>query len=1012
MLSEQSVEIEIAEKLKVLGWENKKDINRNNSQEVIDWSLLKQQIELINNVNDDISNRVLIEIQKINDSLLVMNQQCWTMLNEGIKVFDEKEKITKNIKIISKYSSKNKYYFIRQFRVSNRETIRIPDLVLFINGLPLVIMEFKAPLVIEELKDAFLQNESLKRHSPHLWKFNVMNFISKRFTSFYGATFSSFKRLHKVNNLKTRDGEDIINFLFSYENIYKFITNFSYFANERNTIIKYMAAPHQIESVNRTINKLKITNNNKGGVIWHTQGSGKSLTMLMLSKAIINEFSYATILVVTDRNDLDDQLYSRFLNAKEYLRIEAVSVISRKDLITKLNNKKQFGLYFTTVQKFSEETGVLTNRDDIFILVDEAHRSQNNISGELEIIAEKKEVIYKYGFAYYMRSAFINAKLIAFTGTPLMKDDKNTIKIFGDYNHKYLMNDAVSDGTTVPIHYEVRKVNINLNEKYLEEMDQIQRQYAKTLDSQDISSQQKMETLLKSVGIKEVLEDRDVIHTKACDILKHLQKRSAVLHGKAMVVANSRKAAYRYYQSFIKIRPEIKDKIILVITENNQDDPLMAQCIVSKNDMLKVAEEFRKDNSKYKIAIVVDMWLTGFDVPDLDTLYIDKIIKWHNLMQAVARVNRVYEDKNTNISKESGLIVDYIGIWKYLSQALAQYTGKHNDDFDFSIEDINKAKEKLYETLDLLNDYYLKDIHNYFKLNEKEKYYSLINYYEKLLILDTTEKNNFILLTRNLKRFYKMSYSILKDSIICNVKAAIYVNALLTVKTINDDELQNTIELIKQAVKNSIDLKTSEVSISYSKISKNINDVSELLVLEAKELEKSFPRVSIEMMKNAIKSQLKSLESVRPMFVKTISTKLRDILNELQKTEDVEKVIEMLKVISKDVEFEKNKPLDFKEKQLQVFYDILSNDKYLKLHQNSQVLREIAQKLLKTIRNTGVEQFEYNPKVKSKIKTELIKLLKNDYNYPPEHLGGVSGILVNEITKQIIIDKEFFKGDE
>jgi len=330
--------------------------------------------------------------------------------------------------------------------------------------------------------------------------------------------------------------------------------------------------------------------------------------MVMLVKAIIETMNNATIVVVTDRNTLDEQLLKRFLNAEGYLRNKAVAIASRKDLIEKLKDKKYFGIYFSTVQKFVEDTGALTTRDDLFILVDEAHRTQNNIGGEKDIDNCKRKIITKFGFARYMRNAFPNAKIVGFTGTPLMKQyDKDTTEIFGNYNHIYSMNDAVADNAVVPIHYEMRKVKLDLNQYYLDEMDEIQNEYINSLDFNDIISQQKVDTLLKSVKLKQILEDDDVIKAKATDILKHLTKRSAVLHGKAMIVASTRLAAFKYYQNIIIINPSLKDKVILVITESNKDSQAMKDVIVPKRDINKVAEEFRKDNSKYQIAIVVDM---------------------------------------------------------------------------------------------------------------------------------------------------------------------------------------------------------------------------------------------------------------------------------------------------------------------------------------------------------------------------------------------------------------------
>lgn len=1014
LIEEIKFEEEITEKLIDLGWKEIFNIQREDSREVFDFVLLKEQIKEINNVSDEIAIEAINKVRRINDTLTNMNKEAWDILVEGIKIYDKVAKRTKTIKLISQDKEKNKYHVIRQLAVSDGMNLRYPDIVLYINGLPVVVFELKAPLATEGIEDAFKQNESLKNFSPRLWTFNIMNFLSNQIISLYGSTLAGFKRMHRIKNFKTKDGTDIIEYLFNKDDFYRFITTFSFYSIESNAFVKYMAAPHQIEAVKKTITRLKIANDNRGGVVWHTQGSGKSITMLMLTKAIIEEINNATIVVVTDRNTLDQQLFSRFKNAYDYLRNEAQAIASRKDLKAKLEDKKHFGIYFSTVQKFAEETGTLTKRDDVFILVDEAHRSQNNIDGEKNLSKEKQELIVKFGYARYMRDAFPNAKIVGFTGTPLMKLDKDTTQVFGDYNHTYSMNDSVEDKATVPIHYEMRKVKIELNEKYLQQMDLIQREYVKTLDGTDITSQQKIDALLKSIQVKQVLEDSDVIRAKAIDMLNHIAKRKAVLHGKAMIVASTRKAAFKYYQTILELAPLLKEKVILVITENNKDDNEMKKAIVSKRAINKVAEEFRSDKSKYQIAIVVDMWLTGFDVPDLDVLYIDKFIKWHNLMQAIARVNRTYEDKETHQTKENGLIVDYIGIWKYLSDALMQYASGTEKTVDFSIDDVIKAKEKLIESFEILNDHYIKDLFSFNALNSKEQYRFVITSYDYILSLKIKEKNDFIRLARKTKRFFKMSYSVIDQREATLAKCVEIINSLVSTSMIQtDDELQNAIELIKKAIANAVDSKTSDVFVSESKISRNINEVAAILSVEAKDLAKSSPHVAVEFMKHSIKAQLKSLQNVRPIFFKNASDKLREIITNLEKMEDIEKVIEMLRELGKEVTSEVNRPLEFEDnQQLQAFYDVISNDRYLKNNQNSEILRRLAEELLDKIKECGTEQFENNPQVKSKIKTQLQILLKTKYNYPPEHLNDMSGILVDQVTNQIRINKDFFRKDD
>jgi type I restriction enzyme R subunit len=315
----------------------------------------------------------------------------------------------------------------------------------------------------------------------------------------------------------------------------------------------------------------------------------------------------STILVVTDRVSLDQQLSQRFLNASIFLRTKAEIIDSRNELIKKLKNKQQFGLIFTTVQKFAEHTGLLSDRSDIFMLVDEAHRTQNNIEGEKKISHESKEMIIKYGYASFMRKAFPNAKITGFTGTPLMKADYESTEIFGDYNDIYSMNDSVRDGTTVPIYYETTHLKLDIDRKSLQQIDNVQKQYAQYLNNNDISTEQKMEELLKVINHSVIFENPKIIKTKAKEILAHYDKQKDVLHGKAMVVASSRKAALLYYKTFLQLKPELKDKIILVITRSNKDSKEMSDSIIPDSQKDAIATEFRSPNSKFKIAVVVDM---------------------------------------------------------------------------------------------------------------------------------------------------------------------------------------------------------------------------------------------------------------------------------------------------------------------------------------------------------------------------------------------------------------------
>gem|GEM_PF-608212 len=354
---------------------------------------------------------------------------------------------------------------------------------------------------------------------------------------------------------------------------------------------------------------------------------------------------------------------------------------------------------------------------------------------------------------------------------------------------------------------------------------------------------------------------------------------------------------------------------------------------------------------------------------------------------------------------------------------MQQYASGTEETVDISIEDVTKAKEKLLESFAIINDFYIKDLVKFPFLNSKEQYQFVIKAYEVILGKKNNsnndenkkikDKNVFVLLARKVKRYLKMAYSVVSQEEATMTKCIEIINALISTSSITqDDKLQNTIELIKEAIAQAIDFKTSEVFVSETKISKNINDVAEILALEAKDLAQSSPRVAIEMMKHSIKANLQDLQNIRPVFAKKASEKLREIINSLQREEDVHRVMELLITLSKDIVDEKEKPLEFQDRQLQAFFEILSNDGYLKNHKNSEILRRISEELVDTIKKCGTEQYENNPQVRSKIKVELQKLLKNKYDYPPKNADKTSGLLVNQLTQEITINQDFFRrGD-
>uniref|UniRef100_UPI00313CD52F type I restriction endonuclease subunit R n=1 Tax=Spiroplasma endosymbiont of Amphibalanus improvisus TaxID=3066327 RepID=UPI00313CD52F len=984
------------------------DIKRDDLKTVISWVELQEQIILINKVDSSIAKKAIQELKKISEiDALSFNVQGFKYLKEGVKVYDEKQKRSLTIKLYDdKNLNNNNYTFVRQFEISDGETKRIPDIVIFLNGLPISVIELKSPVANQNLEDAWKQNQSLKRFCPELYTYNLFDVISNRNDTKFGSITSHYNRYVRV--LWNNDNSDNpIHYLFNKQFIHNVIKDLTFFDNQNET--KYLAAPHQIAAIDKTMHKLITTQDNKGGLVWHTQGSGKSVTMLMLTRRILTQFPQSTIIVITDRNSLDRQLYKRFKQASEYLFSESESIDSREELVTKLKDKKNFGIYFITVQKFTQDAKLLSKRDDVFILVDEAHRSQNNIEGEKQIDEQAKEVIMKFGYARYMRDAFPNAKFVGFTGTPLLGIEKKTQAIFGTYNHTYSMNDSVRDGTTVPILYESRHIDLKLNEDELKRMDQYQQMYIDQLHDDDPNAQDKIDALLNSLKLKPILENPKIILTKTKDILEHLKRRAKTLHGKAFIVASTRQAAYEYYKAILQVEPDRKESTVLVMTHSNKDESDMTKTIVDKKDINNVAEEFKKPDSKYKIAIIVDMWLTGFDVPDLDVMYFDKMMKWHNLMQAIARVNRTYQESE-DVKKESGLIVDYLGIWKNLSEALVEYANGKEKQYDIIPEDIAKEKTKLIDCIQAMEDNYIPGIQESYKLNSKELFDFIYKQVDVVLSLTKQEHEQFNKLAAKIRSAFKSSFTILEQYLSVVAKNIQIIKQVAAKKDIEtDDLLSSTSKTIAEMIENALNSDESEVKVQSTVLNKDINKIAQILEEEAEQLKKTNPLVAVDKLTTAINSKIAELRKIRPVFSEKISERLRKIIEDMQEEVDVQRTIELLQELAKDVTNKTNEAPEFNDKNLQEFFEVLADDAFLSRNNNSQVLRQIAVDLMKAIKGKIKDKTQFkNQKFISSMTLELKKILKTKYNYPPKDSNQTSGLIIDKIKKSIEINPDYF----
>lgn len=630
--------------------------------------------------------------------LMQANRQFHRWLTDGVPVEINKdgETLGDRVKLIDFGNpDHNEWLVINQFSIEGPKHTRRPDIVVFINGLPLAVIELKNPA--DENADiwhAFNQLQTYKEDIADLFVFNEVLAISDYTLARMGSLSADQERF---NVWRTIDGvsldplgnlqqmETLIRGLFRKDFFLDYLRHFVLFEDDGN--VKKIAGYHQFHAVRAVVQSVieasRPGGSRKGGVVWHTQGSGKSIEMTCLAGHLMvaSEMNNPTIVVVTDRNDLDGQLFETFAGASELLRESPVRAETRPDLRAKLANRPSGGIVFTTIQKFApfeDEDGypLLSDRENIVVICDEAHRSQYGFNARLQGVEDASGMLgtvlstaVRYGYAHYLREALPNATFVAFTGTPISSEDKDTRAVFGDYVHIYDIEQAVKDGATVPIYYESRLAKLDLKP---EETPTIDAEVDELTEDEEESS--KALTLRRWAALEKIVGAPPRVQKVAEDLVTHFENRLAAMDGKAMVVAMSREICVHLYNAIVALRPEWHDEdpekgcIKVVMTGSASDKSLLKPHIYTKDIKKRLEKRFKNPADPLKLVIVRDMWLTGFDAPCVHTMYVDKPMRSHNLMQAIARVNRVFKDK------PGGLVVDYIGIATELKQALVEYT--------------------------------------------------------------------------------------------------------------------------------------------------------------------------------------------------------------------------------------------------------------------------------------------------------------------------------------------------
>ena len=647
-------------------------------------------------------------------SLVQKNMAFMDYLQNGITVkYYVKGEERSSIVYLLDYANldRNTFYVVNQFTFIENGNNRRPDIILFVNGLPLVLMELKSPSKDEVgAENAYNQIRNYMQDIPSMFYYNAICVISDLSTNKAGTVTSGLDRFMEW---KTKDGsyentayaqfDTFYEGMFQRARLLDIVKNFILFSGDSQKPIKILAGYHQYFAVRKAIEKAKhaTVTDGKGGVFWHTQGSGKSLSMVFYAHLLQDALDSPTIVVMTDRIDLDDQLYAQFSKCASFLRQTPVQATSKEHLKSLLDGRAANGIIFTTMFKFERGEKPLSERRNIVVMADEAHRGQYGFDERIvmsENEAGQQEARIVVGNARIIRDALPNATFIGFTGTPVSSKDRNTREVFGDYIDIYDMTQAVEDGATRPVYYESRVVHLKLDENTLALIDATY----DLLEAQ--STPQTIEKSKKMLGQMESVLGADSTIASLCDdIVTHYEKnRANLLTGKAMIVAYSRPIAMKIYRRILEIRPDWKEKVGVVMTSGNNDPEDWKEIIGTKARKEELARKFKDNNDPMKIAIVVDMWLTGFDVPSLATMYVYKPMRGYNLMQAIARVNRVFQDK------EGGLVVDYVGIASALKAAMNEYTARDRSrygDMDIAKVAYPKFQEKLQVCKDIFHGF-------------------------------------------------------------------------------------------------------------------------------------------------------------------------------------------------------------------------------------------------------------------------------------------------------------------
>ena len=971
------------------------DIERDFYSPLYEEVLLDSLYRLNRGLPDDAISDALFKLKNFeNGELVQKNAVFMDYLQNGIPVryfVDGEERSTIVYLVDYKNPDNNSFIVANQWTFIENSNKR-PDVILFLNGLPVVLVELKSPSREDtDASEAYRQLRNYMIEIPSMFIYNAICVMSDQLTSKAGTITSGEDRFMEW---KTKDGDyentqyaqfdTFFEGMFQKERLLDIIKNFICFSNEGTNSFKILAGYHQYFAVRKAIESTKhaTVTDGKGGVFWHTQGSGKSLSMVFYAHLLQQALDSPTIVVITDRNDLDEQLYGQFAKCKDFLRQEPVHATCRKLTETSskddvglkdwLDGRQANGIIFTTMQKFEESHEPLSERHNIIVMADEAHRGQYGLTETVDAKTGK----VKIGTARIIRNSLPNATYIGFTGTPISAKDRSTREVFGDYIDIYDMTQAVEDGATRPVYYESRVIKLNLDEATLKLID-------KEYDIMALNADEEVvEKSKRELGQMEaVLGNDNTINSLVSDILDHYENnRENLLTGKAMIVAYSRPIAMKIYKRILELRPAWTEKVAVVMTSGNNDPEEWREIIGNKHHKDELAKKFKDNNSPLKIAIVVDMWLTGFDVPSLATMYVYKPMSGHNLMQAIARVNRVFRDK------EGGLVVDYVGIATALKKAMNDYTArdkKNYGDTDVAKVAFPKFQEKLSVCRDKFHGFDYSKFQTGTDLERSKTISGAVNFIMGREKID--DKDSFVKEALMLHQALSLCSSMVDED--DRIEAAFFDAVRVLVLRLTNTGVGKKISLpemnarINELLKQSI--KSDGVINLFSDIKEEFSLFDPKFLEEVANMKEK--NLAVELLKKLIAEQVSVYRRTNIVksekFSEIMKRSIYAYLNGMLTNEEV--IEEMLKLAKQIAEAQKEgDQLGLSADEL-AFYDALTKPQAIKDFYENDELIAITKELADTLRKNKTIDWQKRESASAKMRM-LIKKLLRKHKYPPE----------------------------